>query len=229
MMMLGLAACRDRPAGDPAADRANTAVLGAPGPASRPSASAAEPDPLKDGEGRAIPLPPAPADATARAALTGPNSAWAVWVQDGRVVGSRYTREGGWAAPVPFERIAGQDSDPQLASNGQGSAMALWRHTVGKIESLRFSRYEEAGGWSGPDVLRGALPQPRPAGLNPAQPHAPTAPRLEMDAQGQVRAQWPSGFDPNQLQSSQYLRGRGWSPPVDVPVAAAPAASTAAR
>ena len=184
---------------------------------------------MKDADGRVIPLPTLPADVHPRAAATAPGSAWAIWVQDGRVVGSRYTREGGWAAAVPFERIAGQDSDPQLASNGNGSAMAVWRHTVGKIESLRFSRYEESTGWSGPDVLRGALPRARPGGLNPAQPHPPTAPLLEMDPQGQARAQWPSGFDANQLQSSQYLRDRGWSPPVDVPVAAAPAPASAAR
>jgi hypothetical protein len=42
-----------------------------------------------------------------------------------------------------------------------------------------------------------------------------------MDADGHARAAWPSGFDAAQLQASQYLRGRGWSPPLDAPLATA--------
>jgi hypothetical protein len=91
---LALAGCRDRPATD-TDHSANTAVLGAPAPAHRSASAAPEPEPMKDADGHVVPLPPLPADATAQAAMTGPYSAWAIWVQDGRVVGSRYTREGG--------------------------------------------------------------------------------------------------------------------------------------
>jgi hypothetical protein len=228
VLAFGLAGCNERPAPGVPASSSNTAVLGSQGPASQPGAPPSEITPLKDADGRIIPPPPLPADATGQVALTGPGTAWAVWVQGDRVVGARYTRAGGWEAPQPFERIAGQDSDPQLASNGQGTAMALWRHTVGRIESLRYSRYEASTGWSGPDVLRGALPRSRPAGLPPGQPHDASAPRLEMDADGHARAAWPSGFDAAQLQTSQYLRGRGWSPPLDAPLATAPPPATAA-
>lgn len=211
---IGLAGC-DRESRGPSS-ASNTAVLGSPASAPR----AVEPPPvLRDPSGQSVTLPLIPAGVAAQAAFTAPDIAWAVWVQEGRAVGARYTG-GAWEAPIPFERIAGTDSDVQLATNGQGTALALWRHTVGKIESLRYSRWEAATGWSGPDVLHGALPQARPPGLEPGQPHAATAPKLTMDASGTAYAEWPSGFDPGQVQSAMNLRRQGWTRPADRAVAA---------
>jgi len=166
---------------------------------------------LKDADGQVIPPPPVPAGTTAQAALTASGTAWAIWIQEGRTVGARYTRAGGWEAPIPFERIAGIDSDPQLASNGNGTAMAMWRHTVGRIEALRYSHWDAATGWSGPDVLHGALPRSRPPNLPPEQPYPPVAPRLSMDQQGTAHAEWPSGFHEQQMQASAFLPSRGWT------------------
>ena len=175
---------------------------------------------LRDADGHVIPSPPASAGTTVQAAVTAPGTAWAVWVQDGRTVGARYTRAGGWEVPIPFERIPGVDSDPQLASNGNGSAMALWRHTVGRIEALRYSYWDPATGWSGPDVMHGALPRSRPANVPPELAYPPMAPRLTMDRQGTVHAQWPSGFDDQQVQASAFLPSHGWTQPEDRPLAA---------
>jgi hypothetical protein len=143
-----------------------------------------------------------PRTATAAVVRTGPDAALAVWLQDGNVVAASYTKAGGWAAAQPLEDIYGEDSDAQLASNGQGTAMAVWRHTVGSIESLRYSRFDSAG-WSVPDVMPGALPQPRTV--------RGAAPRLQMDAQGHVVAEWTSGFDPKEAQTAHYVPGQGWS------------------
>jgi hypothetical protein len=222
LLALMVAACgeREQPQ-QPATTPAATTQASAPG-ASAPVA----PDlVLRDTDGQVIPPPRVPPGITAQAAVTAPGIAWAVWIQDKRAVGARYTRAGGWEAPIPFERIAGIDTDPQLASNGNGTAMAMWRHTVGRIESLRYSRWDAANGWSGPDVLHGALPQPRPAGLPHGQPHPPTAPRLVMDQQGTVHAEWPSGFHAQQVQASAFLPSRGWTRPEDRPgeATAAPA------
>jgi hypothetical protein len=184
-----LGACRDAKLPAAASEGNHTAVLGNAGPA--PS------------QGQAFPPPPGlPAGTQAQVARTGNETALAAWVQNGKVVAASYAKSTGWSAAQPLEDIYGEDSDAQLASNGQGTAMAVWRHTVGSIESLRYSRFDSSG-WSVPDVMPGALPQPRTA--------QNAAPRLEMDAQGQVVAEWTSGFDASKTQGSRYVPGQGWS------------------
>lgn len=193
-----------------------TAVLGGQG--GGPQAGAA----LVDAAGRAIPPPTLPRGTTAQLVRSGPDSALAVWVQDGRVVTATYAPASGWGPARPLEEIHGRASDPQIASNGQGVALALWRHTVGNIRSLRFSRFEAASGWSVPDVMPGALPRPA-AGREQAGADG-HAPQLHMDAQGNAFAQWPSGFDAGEVQTARYVAGHGWTRALSEPVtAAAPA------
>ncbi|HEX7890044.1 MAG TPA: hypothetical protein VF522_11855 [Ramlibacter sp.] len=206
-----LAAC-DR--GAPAHD---TSVLGARGPAQAPGGVAS---PLTDARGRAIPAPPAPATARVQAVRSGEEAALALWLQDGRVMASSWTRDGGWTPARALEEIYGQASDPQLASNGQGQAMAVWRHTVGKIESLRFSHHGQDG-WTAPDVMPGALPRPDD------RTGTRDAPRLRMDAQGDVVAEWASGFQANESQTARWTGSEGWSRAASEPAAPAPSASPA--
>jgi hypothetical protein len=215
LLAAALAACGDRPPPPTV-----TVAPPAAGASKSAATQVAELPPLKDADGHVIPAPLVPAGTTAQAALTAPGTAWAIWIQEGRTVGARYTRAGGWEAPIPFERIAGIDSDPQLASNGNGTAMAMWRHTVGRIEALRYSHWDAATGWSGPDVLHGALPRSRPPNLPPEQPYPPVAPRLAMDQQGTAHAEWPSGFNEQQMQASAFLPSRGWTQPEDRPLEA---------
>lgn len=198
----------------------HTAVLGGygPGGAAREAAQA----PLTDARGGAIPTPPVPAGTQAQAVRSGDDSALAVWVQDGHVVASSWGRDRGWGPVQPLEEIYGEASDPRIASNGRGTAMAVWRHTVGSIQSLRFSRFEQGAGWSHPDVMPGALPRPD-AGVG-----AQDAPRLEMDAAGNVLAEWASGFDAGEVQSARYVDGQGWTRALSTPVASAPGAAPAA-
>ena len=202
LLAAALAGC-----GDADRHRSNTAVLGAHGP----SGSA---------QGRAIPPPPAPQNARAQVVRSGGEAAVAAWIADDHVVASAWTPAGGWSPPEPLERIYGDPSDVQLASNGEGQAMAVWHHRGGNIHSLRFSRFDGKG-WSPPDVLPGALPRPPVAGTPPGA----DAPRLSMDPQGNVTAQWPSGFHANEMQAARYTPGEGWSRPASEPVASAPSAS----
>jgi len=214
----GLAGCGER---DPAAPDA--AVLGGSSADAPDAAASAAP---ADDSDLAIPPPTLPSGGRAGLARTGNGTAVAVWVQDGHVVAASFRRASGWSAPRPLEQIYGHASDARVAANGQGTAMALWRHTVGSVESLRYSRFDaSAGGWSPPDVVPGALPRPQaPAAAGDAD-----APRLEMDAQGNVTARWPSGFDPAEEQVARYRAGEGWSPAGNERLAAAPAASAPAR
>src|SRR5690606_19381360 len=86
-----------------------------------------------------------------------------------------------------------------------------WQHTVGKIHSLRFSRYEAGTGWSVPDVVPGALPRP---------PGQAVPPQLRMDAAGHAYARWPSGFDENEMQAARFVAGQGWGRVVSEPTSA---------
>lgn len=192
----------------------NTAVLGG-SVAHDASASA-----WTDAEGRPIPAPPAPAPARPQLARTGDAAAVAAWITDDHVVASRWTRSAGWTPPEPLERIYGQSSQLELVGNGRGQAMAVWHHRVGNIHSLRFSRLEDEA-WSVPDVLPGALPRPAAGNAGTGE----NALRLQMDAQGNVVAHWPSGFHANQQQVARYAPGEGWSAAAGEPLASAPSAS----
>jgi hypothetical protein len=210
---LASAGCRDSQA-----ERSRTSVLGNSTVERAPAAPT-----LTDASGQPIPTPPAPAGAQPQMARTGDDSALAVWLEETHVVAASWTRAGGWTAAQPLERIYGDASAPQVVSNGQGIAMALWRHRVGNIHSLRFSRFDAATGWAPPDVLPGAFPRPAAAGSPPAQ-HAP---RLRMDSRGNVFAQWPSGFRANEMQVARYSAAQGWSQAASEPEPPASSASPA--
>lgn len=212
-LALSLAGCGDRQV-----ERKSTAVLG------NSTVERASPLPsLTDGGGQQIPPPSVPAGAQPQMARTGEESALAVWLQDTHVVASSWTRATGWSAAQPLERIYGDASAPQLVSNGQGMAMAVWRQRVGNIHSLRFSRFDAATGWAAPDVLPGAFPRPTAAGSPPSQ----FAPQLQMDSQGNVVAQWPSGFRANEMQVARYSAAEGWSHAASEPGLPASSASPA--
>ncbi|WP_325111326.1 hypothetical protein [Ramlibacter sp.] len=170
-----------------------------------------------------VPPPPAPAGTPAQVVRTGEDTALAVWVQDSHVVSAAYGRAGGWSDARALEEIYGTASDAQLAGNGRGAAMAVWRHTVGNIQSLRFSRFDTASGWTAPDVLPGALPRPHAEGATDDQ----DAPQLTMQQDGSVTARWPSGFAEGEEQLARYTPGQGWSPPVAAPLASAQGSASA--
>jgi hypothetical protein len=216
---LALAACGERQAA-----RNDTSVMGSAAPA---APRAADPPELTDGSGAAIPAPDVRGATELRMARSGDTGALAVWVQGGDVFTAMFERGRGWSAPQPLEQIFGEASDPRIAGNANGQAMAVWRHTVGSIQSLRFSRFEPATGWSGADVVPGAMPRPHAGGAGADH----DALQLEMDARGNVTARWPSGFDADQMQVARYAAGEGWSRALSEPLAAAPAgpAAPAAR
>lgn len=201
-----LAGCERNGAGS-AASPNNTAVMGGYGPP--PSASTA-----------GVPPPPAPRGARAELANAGDDATLALWEDRGTVYASRHTPGTGWEPARPLEDIGGEASNLRLASNGNGVAMAVWQHTVGRIESLRYSRWEAQRGWTPPDVMPGALPRPRQPGKTAGGLVEDAAPRLEVDAQGNARAQWLSGFAPDQVQASTYVPGESWARPVDLPLRA---------
>ncbi len=200
-----LAGCNDAPSGD----GRHTSILGGFGKPRTP------PGVVTDAAGKPVPEPKTPLGVKPRMVRAADDAVLALWVQDDHVVAARYA-DGAWSPPQPLEEIFGEAGDAQLATNGRGSAVAVWRHTVGNIQSLRFSRYE-SGHWSTPDVLPGALPRP------PGDKAGSLT--LEMDDDGNVVAEWPSGFNAQEVQTARFVPGQGWSPATSEPVAAAPAAA----
>lgn len=196
--LLALSGCRDAPS--PTAS--NTAVLGGSGP------------PRSQAD---IPPPQVSRAAHPQVVRLGEHEALAVWEEGGNILAARYFPITGWQPPEALENIGGQSSSPRIAANAGGVAIAVWQHTVGRIESLRYARFEDGRGWSPPDVMPGALPRPRQPGK--------TAPAslvtIEVDPRGNAVAQWPSGFDEGQQQVSTYVEGEGWSRPIDLPLAKA--------
>ena len=176
------------------ADASNTAVLGSNGPPpATPVAST-------------FPRAPAPRDVTPDTVDAGDGRALAAWVQDGRAMASLY-ESGAWSAPQPLENIPGDATDLELAGNAHGMAMAVWRHTLGEIQSLRYARWEAAQGWGAADVIAGVLPRRLNSGVRPS---------LVMDPDGAVTLQWPSGFGGTSAQVTRFEPGRGWTQPLDV-------------
>ena len=176
----------------------NTAVLGSNGQQRKAPERAVAPS---------FPAPPAPNGSEVDIAPLPSGAALAVWPQGGQVHGARFTPAAGWSAAQPLETIRGEVNDLELAGNDKGDAMAVWRHTLGDIQSLRFSRWTPDAGWAPPDVIPGVLPRRLNSGVRP---------RLMMDTAGGVTLQWPSGFGGTSAQVTRYETGRGWSVPLDV-------------
>lgn len=174
------------------------------------------PQPAGDARGPGIPAPPLPPGIVAQVAPAGETGALALWVHEGRVAASVFAPGTGWSPPQRLEDIRGEASDAQLAANGEGKGMAVWRHTVGSIDSLRFSHFTPGAGWSIPDVMPGALPRPQAS---------VAAIQLRMDEAGNATARWASGFDAHEMQVARFSEGEGWSRAVSEPVAAAAAAT----
>lgn len=176
------------------ADQAsNTAVLGSNGMPAKPVAPV-------------FPPPPAPRGAEVEIVGSGPGQAVAIWTQEGRVHAGRYATGAGWTDLRTIDDIPGETSDLELTGNGS-RAMAVWRHTLGEIQSLRYAVWDEGKGWATADVVPGVLPRRLNSGVHP---------NLIMDGYGNVTLQWPSGFGGTSAQVTRFEAGRGWSQPLDV-------------
>lgn len=175
----------------------STAVMGSYGQPPVPSTQVAP----------SFPPTPAPKGTEVELVPQPGGGAVAVWPQDGQVRSSRYAPGAGWTEPQALEGIRGEVSDLELAGNMHGAAMAVWRHTLGDIQSLRYARFSVEEGWAPADVIPGLLPRRLNSG---------TRARLIMDDTGNVTLQWPSGFGGTSAQVTRFEAGRGWTQPLDV-------------
>ena len=85
-------------------------------------------------------------------AMDGSGNAVAVWTQSdgtrGNIWANRYTPSGGWGTATLIETDnTGYASDPQVAMDGSGNAVAVWTRSVGIRDKIWENRYTPSGGW----------------------------------------------------------------------------------
>jgi hypothetical protein len=74
---------------------------------------------------------------------TGANDIWA----------NRYTAGQGWGLAVQIENASGDASQPQIAIDASGNAIAVWRQFDGTRDNIWSSRYIVSGGWGSAQLV----------------------------------------------------------------------------
>jgi len=85
-------------------------------------------------------------------AMDGSGNAFAVWQQsDGiryNIWANRYTPSGGWGTGTLIEtNNAGDATNPQVAMDSSGNAIAVWSQSDGTYYNIVANRYTPSGGW----------------------------------------------------------------------------------
>lgn len=124
----------------------------------------------------------------------------------------------GWLPPADISATGAANSRVQVAVDGQGNAVAIWRRGADGGEVTVQSAVRPAGGpWQAAvDVSR-----PGRDGSAPARAPVP-GPQLALDAQGNAVAVWQR-YNGTSLviQAAERPAGGRWSAPVDISVAGA--------
>ncbi len=153
--------------------------------------------PIETGDGRA---------ADPRIAIDGNGNALAVWLQhDGTrysIFANRYAEGTGWGTAALIETgNAGNASEPQIAIDASGNALAVWAQYDGgtRTANIWANRYAAGTGW-------GTAAMVETGNIGPA-----FAPQVAFDAGGSALAVW-SKFDGTRtnIWASRYTAGTGW-------------------
>jgi len=114
------------------------------------------------------------------------------------------SRRGAWQAPVDLSAPGGDATQPHVALDAQGTAVAIWRRFNGSDFIVQGSVRPADGAWQAPTDLSG--------GGNSAY-----HPQLAVDAQGTAVAVWERSNATNAIvQATVRARGGAWQAPVDL-------------
>ncbi|GGX48740.1 Ig-like domain-containing protein [Saccharospirillum salsuginis] len=91
-------------------------------------------------------------------AVDGEGNALAVWAQlDGtrfNIRANRFDADNGWGTAETIETDNdGGASDPQIAFDGAGNALAVWEHSDGSRFNIRVNRYTRDNGWGSAESI----------------------------------------------------------------------------
>jgi len=130
-------------------------------------------------------------------------NALAMWTQhDGsrnNIVANLYTSGLGWGAATVVSNSAGAASDPQLAFDTNGNALAVWRQENGSgKKDIWANRYTAGSGWG-------------TAGLIETEAGTANEPQIAFDRNGNALAVWyQDDFTTNNIWANRYTAGSGW-------------------
>ncbi|WP_382163592.1 hypothetical protein [Hydrogenophaga sp. ANAO-22] len=128
-------------------------------------------------------------------------NAFAVWAQGNgsfdNIWAARYTPGGGWGAPQVIDDHSGNATEPQIAVDSAGNAVAIWvRENIVSRRGLVAASYT-AGTWGAPQDVEGNAGHAR-------------APQIGMDASGAARAIWIQHDGNFERVRSARLQGGSW-------------------
>ena len=84
----------------------------------------------------------------------------AVWYQSNGTVydihTNRYTAGAGWGAAQVIDTGSEEATNPQIALDADGNAIAVWAQFDGVVHNVVACRYVAGTGWSAPQLLKAA-------------------------------------------------------------------------
>jgi len=133
-----------------------------------------------------------------RLAVHASGNAVVAWVQDGSVWANQYRAGEGWGTPVLLEEDAESAEHPDVAMDGDGNAMVVWRQGDGTRYDIWFNRATPDGRWG-------------TASLVETEDASTASPRVAVNANGTAFAVWwqDQGAYAT-VWSSRYTPEDGW-------------------
>jgi len=114
---------------------------------------------------------------------------------------NRYTPGAGWGSAGPIDSLnaSNPNTNPHVALDGAGNAIAVWHRPDGSWDSIWSSRYVAGGGWGAPALIE-------TDNTNSARDA-----RVAFDASGNAMAVWiQSDGLRNNVLANRYTAGQGW-------------------
>ena len=114
---------------------------------------------------------------------------------------NRYTAGSGWgsAGPIDSANTSNPNTNPHVALDGAGNAIAVWHRPDGSWDSIWANRYVAGSGWGAPGLIE-------TDNTNSARDA-----RVAFDANGNALAVWiQSDGLRNNVLANRYTAGQGW-------------------
>jgi hypothetical protein len=143
--------------------------------------------------------------ASPRAVLDGSGDGVAVWQQkyprsSWGVLANGFAAGQGWGTPIPLDANEPASMSPDIATDGCGNAIAVWRQTDGVDFTVWANHNRTGAGWTGPVLI----------GPDASQD---TTPSVAMNAGGDAVAAW---VNDGHVLVARYGESSGWGSPEQI-------------
>lgn len=127
-----------------------------------------------------------------------------IWSQDdgtgteNKNIYAKYYTAGVWGSTELVENNSGSAGFPQVAFDGGGNAMAVWRQGSGGLSSIYANRYTETDGWGEATLIEDNSPRA-------------DIPQIALDSSGNAMAVWQQQSNSYySIYANRYIAGSGW-------------------